>query len=50
MFLPRINLQGKGQNIRIDKTSLNEEEINQMIKSAQIYEDQDRKRKEIISE
>ena len=40
---------GKVQNIRIDKPSLNEEEINQMIKSAQIYEDQDRKRKEIIA-
>ena len=40
---------GKSQNIRIDKTSLSEEEINQMIKSAQIYEDQDRKRKEMIS-
>ena len=39
---------GKSQNIRIDKTSLNEEEINQMIKSAQVYEDQDRKRKEIV--
>lgn len=40
---------GKGQNIRIDKPSLVEEEIEQMIKSAQIYEDQDRKRKEIVS-
>ena len=40
---------GKSQNIRIDKPSLNEEEINQMIKSAQVYEDQDRKRKEIVS-
>ena len=39
---------GKSQNIRIDKPSLNEEEINQMIKSAQVYEDQDRKRKEIV--
>ena len=40
---------GKSQNIRIDKTSLNEEEINQMIKSAQVYETQDRKRKELVS-
>ena len=40
---------GKSQNIRIDKPSLNEEEINQMIKSAQVYEEQDSKRKEIIS-
>jgi len=39
---------GKSQNIRIDKPSLNEEEISQMIKSAQVYEDQDKKRKEII--
>ena len=39
---------GKSQNIRIDKPSLNEEEIEQMIKSAKIYEDQDRKRKELI--
>ena len=40
---------GQSQNIRIDKTSLNEEEINQMIKSAQVYETQDRKRKELVS-
>ncbi len=40
---------GKSQNIRIDKPSLNEEEISHMIKSAQVYEEQDRKRKEIIS-
>ena len=39
---------GKSQNIRIDKPSLSEDEINQMIKSAEIYEEQDRKRKEII--
>lgn len=39
---------GKSQNIRIDKPSLNEEEINEMIKAAKIYEDQDRKRKELI--
>ena len=39
---------GRSQNIRIDKTSLNEEEINEMIKSAQVYENQDRKRKELI--
>ena len=39
---------GKGHNIRIDKPSLSEEEINQMVKSAQIYEDQDRKKKEVI--
>lgn len=40
---------GKSQNIRIEKPSLNEEEINQMIKSAQVYEEQDRKRKKIVS-
>ena len=39
---------GKSQNIRIDKPSLNEEDINEMVKSAKIYEDQDRKRKELI--
>ena len=39
---------GKSQNIRIDKTSLNEEEISQMVKSAQVYEEQDRKRKEMV--
>ena len=40
---------GKSQNIRIDKPSLNEEEINEMVKSAQVYEEQDRKRKELIT-
>ncbi len=40
---------GKSHNIRIDKPSLSEEEINQMVKSAQVYEEQDRKRKELIS-
>ena len=40
---------GKSQNIRIDKPSLNEEEIEQMVKSAQVYEEQDRKRKEVVS-
>ena len=39
---------GKSQNIRIDKPSLNEEEIEKMVKAAKIYEDQDRKRKELI--
>ena len=40
---------GKSQNIRIDKPSLNEEEINEMVKSAQVYEEQDRKRKELVN-
>ena len=40
---------GKSQNIRIDKPSLNESEINEMVKSAQVYEEQDRKRKELIT-
>ena len=40
---------GKSQNIRIDKPSLNEDEINEMVKSAQVYEEQDRKRKELVS-
>ena len=40
---------GKSQNIRIDKPSLNEEEINEMIKVAQVYEEQDQKKKELIT-
>ena len=40
---------GKSQNIRIDKPSLNQTEIDEMIKLAQVYEDQDRKRKELAS-
>ena len=40
---------GKSQNIRIDKPSLNEDEINKMVKSAQVYEEQDRKRKDIVN-
>ena len=40
---------GKSQNIRIDKPSLSEDEINHMIKSANIYEEQDRRRKELIN-
>ena len=40
---------GKSQNIRIDKPSLNEDEITEMVKSAQVYEEQDRKRKELVS-
>ena len=40
---------GKSQKIRIDKPSLNEEEINEMVKSAQVYEEQDRKRKELVN-
>ena len=39
---------GKHQNIQIDKPSLNEEEIEQMVKSAQVYEEQDQKRKELV--
>ena len=39
---------GKSQKIRIDKPSLNEDEINEMVKSAQVYEEQDRKRKELV--
>ena len=40
---------GKSQKIRIDKPSLNENEINEMVKSAQVYEEQDRKRKELVN-
>ena len=40
---------GKSQNIRIDKPSLNEKEVEEMIKSAQVYEEQDRKRKELVA-
>ena len=40
---------GKSQKIRIDKPSLSEEEINEMVKSAQVYEEQDRQRKELIN-
>ena len=39
---------GKSQKIRIDKPSLSEDEINEMVKSAQVYEDQDNKRKELV--
>ena len=49
MYLQKMKLQEKSQNIRIDKPSLNEEEINEMVKSAQVYEEQDRKRKELIT-
>ncbi|MCZ0932469.1 MAG: molecular chaperone DnaK [Oligoflexia bacterium] len=40
---------GKSQKIRIDKPSLSEDEINEMVKSAQVYEEQDRKRKELVN-
>ena len=40
---------GKSQNIRIDKPSLSDEEINEMIKAAQVYEEQDTKKKELIT-
>ena len=40
---------GKSQNIKINKPSLSEDEVNEMIKSAKIYEDQDRQRKETIT-
>ena len=40
---------GKEQNIRIDRPNLNEYEINQMVKEAALYEEQDRKRKEIVT-
>ena len=39
---------GKSQDIVINKPSLNQEEIDQMIKASQIYEEQDLKRKKII--
>lgn len=40
---------GKSQNIRIDKPSLSEEEINDLIKYAKVYEEQDRKKKQLVS-
>ena len=41
---------GKSQEIRISRPSLSEAEIEQMIKEAAIYEDEDRRRKEIVTE
>ena len=40
---------GKEQNIRIDRPNLNEYEISQMVKEAALYEEQDRKRKEVVT-
>ena len=40
---------GKEQNIQINRPNLNEDEISQMVKEASIYEEQDQKRKELIS-
>ena len=39
---------GKSQDIVINKPSLNQEEIDQMIKASQVYEEQDSKRKQMI--
>jgi len=39
---------GKSQDIVIDKPSLNQEEIDAMVKASQIYEEQDAKRKQLI--
>ena len=40
---------GKEQNIRIDRPNLSEDEISQMVKEASVYEEQDRKRKELVT-
>ena len=40
---------GKSQDMRIDRPSLKEKEIEQMIKEAAVYEDEDRRRKELIT-
>ena len=39
---------GKSQDIVINKPSLSQEEIDQMIKTSQVYEEQDSKRKQMI--
>lgn len=41
---------GKTQNIKISRPTLSEDEIGQMVKEAEIYEEQDRKQKEFITE
>ena len=41
---------GKSQDIRIDRPSLNEAEIEQMIKEAAVYEEEDQRRKELVTE
>ncbi len=40
---------GKSQDIKIHRPSLSEDEINEMIKQAEIYEDEDRQHKELIT-
>ena len=40
---------GKSQNIKINRPTLSEDDINQMIKEAEIYEDQDREKTEMIT-
>ena len=40
---------GKEQNIQINRPNLSEDEISQMVKEASIYEEQDQKRKELIT-
>ncbi len=40
---------GRSQNIKIQQPNLSEEEIGQMIKEAEVYEDEDRQRKESIT-
>ena len=39
---------GKNQKIKIERTNLKEEEINKMIKEAEIYEQEDKKRQELV--
>lgn len=41
---------GKSQNTTINRPTLSEDEINQMIKKAEIYEEQDRQKKELVTE
>ena len=40
---------GKSQEIKIHRQSLSEDEINQMIKQAEVYEDEDRKQQELVT-
>ena len=40
---------GKKQNIVIERSALSEKEIEQMLKEAEVYEEQDRKKKEFIT-
>ncbi|MGI9548563.1 MAG: molecular chaperone DnaK [Bdellovibrionales bacterium] len=40
---------GKSQEIKIHRQSLSEDEISQMIKQAEVYEDEDRKQQELVT-